>query len=118
MQQIWIPRTGGPEVLELRDAPDPQPGKGQVRIAVQASGVNFADLMARMGLYPDAPPLPAVVGYMAELMKLWAVGVLRPVVRATVPFSEAGRAHQILHDRQNVGKVVLVPDGAAGEEAR
>lgn len=63
MEQIWIPRIGDPSVLEVREAPDPAPGPGQVRVQVEASGVNFADLMARMGLYPDAPPLPAVVGY-------------------------------------------------------
>lgn len=63
MQQIWIPRIGPPEVLELRAALDPVPGPGQVCIQVEAAGVNFADLMARMGLYPDAPKLPAVVGY-------------------------------------------------------
>ena len=63
MEQIWIPRIGNPSVLEVRQAPDPEPGPGQVRVSVAAAGVNFADLMARMGLYPDAPPLPAVVGY-------------------------------------------------------
>jgi len=63
MQQVWIPRTGGPEVLELREAPTPSPGPGEVLIRVEAAGINFADLMARQGLYPDAPPLPAVVGY-------------------------------------------------------
>jgi NADPH:quinone reductase-like Zn-dependent oxidoreductase len=63
MRQIFIPRIGGPEVLEVRTAPDPEPGPGEVRIRVAASGVNFADCMARMGLYPDAPKLPAVVGY-------------------------------------------------------
>lgn len=63
MQQIWIPRIGAPGVLEVREAPDPTPGPDEVRIHVAASGVNFADLMARMGLYPDAPPLPTVVGY-------------------------------------------------------
>lgn len=63
MKQIWIPRIGDPSVLELREAPDPEPGPGEVRIAVEAAGVNFADLMARMGIYQDAPPLPTVVGY-------------------------------------------------------
>ncbi len=63
MQQVWIPRTGGPDVLELRDAPDPVPARGEVLVAVEAAGVNFADVLARQGLYPDAPPLPAVVGY-------------------------------------------------------
>ncbi len=63
MRQVWIPRTGGADVLEVRDAPDPVPGRGEVLVAVEAAGVNFADVLARQGLYPDAPPLPAVVGY-------------------------------------------------------
>lgn len=63
MRQIWIPRAGPPEVLVVREAPDPAPGPGEVRIAVEAAGVNFADLMARAGVYPDAPPVPCVVGY-------------------------------------------------------
>ena len=63
MRQAVIVRRGGPEVLQAREAPDPMPGPGDVRIAVRAAGVNFADVMARLGLYPDAPPLPAVVGY-------------------------------------------------------
>ncbi len=63
MKQVWITREGGPEVLEVRERPDPEPEAGQVRIRVEAAGINFADLMARMGMYPDAPKLPAVVGY-------------------------------------------------------
>src|SRR5580698_3771857 len=63
MRQVWITRTGLPEVLEVREAPDPEAREGQVRIRVRAAGINFADLMARVGLYPDAPKLPCVVGY-------------------------------------------------------
>ncbi|HKY63100.1 MAG TPA: medium chain dehydrogenase/reductase family protein [bacterium] len=63
MRQVWIPKIGGPEVLELREAPDPQAKAGELRIRVKAAGINFADLLARQGLYPDAPKLPAVVGY-------------------------------------------------------
>jgi NADPH:quinone reductase-like Zn-dependent oxidoreductase len=63
MRSVWIPRTGPPEVLEVRETPDPTPGPGQVLVRVRASGVNFADVMARLGFYPDAPPLPCVVGY-------------------------------------------------------
>ncbi|MCB9762448.1 MAG: zinc-binding dehydrogenase [Alphaproteobacteria bacterium] len=63
MKQVLIPRTGDPSVLKLIEVDDPTPGPGALRIAVEAAGVNFADLMARMGLYPDAPPLPTVVGY-------------------------------------------------------
>lgn len=63
MRQIWIPKIGGPEVLVVRQAPDPEPGQGEICLRVEAAGVNFADILARMGLYPDAPRLPAVVGY-------------------------------------------------------
>src|ERR1700737_4342816 len=58
-----IPKHGGPGVLEVQERPDPELDPGQVRIAVAAAGVNFADVMARLGLYPDAPKLPLVVGY-------------------------------------------------------
>ncbi|HEX5414143.1 MAG TPA: alcohol dehydrogenase catalytic domain-containing protein, partial [Chloroflexota bacterium] len=63
MRQVWIPRVGGPEVLTVRETVEPVPGAGDVRIRVEAIGVNFSDVLARLGLYPDAPPLPAVVGY-------------------------------------------------------
>ncbi|HVC33162.1 MAG TPA: zinc-binding dehydrogenase [Chloroflexota bacterium] len=63
MRQVWIERIGGPEVLTLREAPDPTPAASEVRIRVAASGVNFSDVLARLGRYQDAPPLPAVIGY-------------------------------------------------------
>ncbi len=63
MRQVWITKAGPPEVLKVQEAPDPDAGDGQVRIRVQAAGINFADLMARVGLYPDAPKIPCVVGY-------------------------------------------------------
>src|SRR5437899_10376618 len=63
MRSVWITRTGPPEALEVRDGPEPTPGPGQALVRVRAAGVNFADVMARLGLYPDAPPRPCVVGY-------------------------------------------------------
>src|SRR5438876_9436341 len=63
MRAIQITRFGGPEVLQVVESPDPTPQKGEVRVRVRASGLNFADVMARQGLYPDAPKLPCVVGY-------------------------------------------------------
>jgi NADPH:quinone reductase-like Zn-dependent oxidoreductase len=54
---------GGPEVLQVQERPDPPVGPGEIRIAVKAAGVNFADTMARVGLYPDAPKPPCVMGY-------------------------------------------------------
>ena len=63
MRQIWITRTGPPEVLAVKEAPDPQLKAGEVRVRVEASGINFADILGRMGLYPDLPPIPVVPGY-------------------------------------------------------
>jgi NADPH:quinone reductase-like Zn-dependent oxidoreductase len=63
MRAVVITKHGGPEVLEVQERPDPALGAGEVRVDVAAAGINFADVMARMGLYPDAPKTPCVVGY-------------------------------------------------------
>jgi len=63
MRQIWITKFGPPEVLAIRQAPDPEPKPGEIRIRVEASGVNFADIVGRVGFYPDLPPIPVVPGY-------------------------------------------------------
>jgi NADPH:quinone reductase-like Zn-dependent oxidoreductase len=63
MRALVITEHGPPEVMKVLDRPDPQPGPGEVRIAVKAAGINFADLLARLGFYPDAPKPPCVVGY-------------------------------------------------------
>ena len=63
MRAVVITRHGEPEVLRVEQRPDPPVGPGEVRVAVSAAGINFADLMARAGVYPDAPSPPCVVGY-------------------------------------------------------
>src|SRR5262249_46230289 len=63
MRALTIPRYGPPEVLEVREVPDPVPGVGQVCIRVQRAGLTFAAVPARVGLYPEAPPPPMVMGY-------------------------------------------------------
>ncbi len=63
MKALVLTGTGGPEVLRVEEMPDPPLGPGEVRIAVRAAGINFADTMARIGLYPDAPKPPCVLGY-------------------------------------------------------
>jgi putative PIG3 family NAD(P)H quinone oxidoreductase len=59
MKAIVITRTGGPEVLEIRDVPQPDPAGDQVRIRVQACGLNRADLLQCRGMYPAPPGAPA-----------------------------------------------------------
>src|SRR3954464_15962745 len=63
MRAVVVTGHGGPEVLQVQERPDPPVGPGEVRIAVKAAGINFADTMARVGLYPDAPKPPSVLGY-------------------------------------------------------
>lgn len=63
MRAVVITKHGGHEVLQVQEMPDPPVGPGEVRIAVKAAGINFADTVARVGLYPDAPPVPCVIGY-------------------------------------------------------
>jgi NADPH:quinone reductase-like Zn-dependent oxidoreductase len=63
VRAVVITKHGPPDVLEVQQRPDPVAGAGEVLIEVRAAGVNFADLMARLGLYADAPKPPCVVGY-------------------------------------------------------
>lgn len=94
MQAIWIRRHGGPEVLNLKQTPDPQPGPGQIRVATRACGLNFAEVMARQGLYPDAPKPPCIVGYEgAGIVSAIGPGVSSPGVGARVLFLARFGAH-------------------------
>jgi NADPH:quinone reductase-like Zn-dependent oxidoreductase len=63
MKAVVLTGHGGPEVLQVQERPDPPVGPVEVRIAVKAAGLNFADTAARVGLYPDAPKPPTVLGY-------------------------------------------------------
>jgi NADPH:quinone reductase-like Zn-dependent oxidoreductase len=63
IRQVVITKAGGFDVLKVRERNRFAAGPGEVSIQVKAAGINFADIMARQGLYPDAPRLPCVVGY-------------------------------------------------------
>ena len=63
MRALVITKHGGPEVMQVQERPDPQAAAGEVLVRVKAAGINFADVLARMGLYEDAPKPPCVVGY-------------------------------------------------------
>ena len=81
MKQLVITRHGPPDVLEVRDAPDPAVLPDTVRIRVRAAGINFSDLLARQGLYPDAPKPPCTIGYeVAGVVDAVGAGVTAPRV--------------------------------------
>ena len=90
MRQVWITKAGPPDVLQVREAPDPTPRAGELRIRVRASGINFSDLMARVGLYPDAPKLPCVIGYEVS-------GVVDALGEGTTGFEIGDRVIALCH---------------------
>ena len=62
MEAVLVTRHGGPDNLELQELPTPTPGPGEVCIRVSKAGINFADILSRMGLYPGAPNPPFTPG--------------------------------------------------------
>ena len=63
MRQIVTTANGDIDVLKVQENADPTPRDDEVVIRVRAAGLNFADILARQGLYPDGPPKPCVMGY-------------------------------------------------------
>jgi len=62
MRAVQVKGFGDVDQLELVELPDPEPQAGQVRIRVEASGLNYADVMQRAGLYPGGPKPPYISG--------------------------------------------------------
>ncbi len=62
MRAIQVTRFGGPEVLRMTELPIPVPGPGEILVHVKAAGLNFADVFARLGIYPNIPKPPFVPG--------------------------------------------------------
>jgi NADPH:quinone reductase-like Zn-dependent oxidoreductase len=116
MRALVITEKGPPDVMKVQDWPEPRPGAGEVRIAVKAAGINFADLLARLGLYPDAPKLPGVVGYevAGEIESLGdGVSGLSAGERVMAPTKFGGYAELAVAPAADV---VPLPDGWSFEE--
>jgi NADPH:quinone reductase-like Zn-dependent oxidoreductase len=114
MRAVVITRHGPPEVLQVQERPDPQPGDGEVLIDVRAAGINFADLMARVGMYPDAPKPPCVVGYeVAGLVASDADGEFAAGQRVIAPVRFGGYAERVA---ARADGVMPLPDGLSFEE--
>lgn len=83
MKAVVITEPGTPDVLRLRDVPDPTPGPGDIRVRIHAAGVNRADLLQREGHYPAPADAPAdipgleyagVVDVVGPNVRLWSAG--------------------------------------------
>src|SRR5467141_1374991 len=103
---------GAPEVLEFKDVPDPQPAAGEVRIRVEAIGLNRAESMWRHGEYIETANLPARLGYEAagtvdalgEGVAGFEIG--EPVIDRTFRFDEIVEAHRYMEASGQFGKIV------------
>ena len=62
MKALVIPQFSGPESLEVKDVPEPQPSSGRVVVKTEAGGLNFADVLTASGGYPGLPKPPLVAG--------------------------------------------------------
>lgn len=115
MRAVVVTRSGGPEVLEVREEPDPSPGPGQLLVDVDAVGVNFRDVYERQGTYGGPPPLVAGVE---------GAGVIAAVGEGTTEFAAGDRvawalapgsyAERVLVDAE---RAVPVPAGVSSETA-
>src|SRR4051812_4292769 len=117
IQSIKVSKFGGPGVLKLCEEPSPPLRLDGIRIQVTAAGVNFADLMMRMGLYPEAPKPPFVPGYeiagrVLEVGK--AVQKIRPGDRVVGGTRFGGYTTEIVLSDYQVRKI---PDNISDIEA-
>jgi NADPH:quinone reductase-like Zn-dependent oxidoreductase len=118
MRALVLTKRGTPdEALAVREWPDPEVGQGQLRIRVRAAGLNFADVLARVGLYPDAPKPPTVMGYeVAGEVESVGPGVesFQPGQRVMAGTRFNGFAELATAEARNV---VAIPDGMSFEDA-
>ncbi len=116
MQVVEIAKHGGPNVLKVVERAEPALRPGWVRIEVAACGVNFADVMARIGVYPDAPAPPCVLGYEVAGTVIGVGDGVRELThgqRVIAPTMFGGYASQVCVPERDV---VLLPERLTFEQ--
>ena len=66
MKSVILTKYGAPEVLKVKEFKNPEPLDNEVRIKVHYAGINFAEIMSRMKLYPGGPKPGSVLGFEAS----------------------------------------------------
>jgi NADPH:quinone reductase-like Zn-dependent oxidoreductase len=97
---------GGPEVLQIEEEPTRQPRAGEVRLRVQAVGLNRGETLFMRGHYFMQPHLPSRIGYEASSIII-EYGLLCGQPMAVSPFADAANASEYLKSNEQVGKVVI-----------
>jgi len=117
MRAVLLRKPGPPESLAIETLPDPVPGPREVLIAVRAAGVNFADVLARQGLYPEAPKGPFIPGFetAGEVAALGAgVDAFRVGQRVLAYHLSGGYAERIVVSAE---RVFSLPDSLSYQSA-
>src|ERR1039458_2082048 len=108
MKAVVVTRSGGPEVLEVRDMPDPQPEAGEVIVRVEAVGINFADTLSTRGTYSGTPPAPFISG--REF-----AGVVEDTGDRVMGYTQYGAAAEKI--AMNPGLLLAQPKGWSSEQS-
>ncbi|WP_415855707.1 medium chain dehydrogenase/reductase family protein [Sinomonas sp. G460-2] len=117
LTQIVLPGIVDPEGLQIRRTAVPSPGPGQVLVAMEATGVSFAEQQMRRGRYYDQPPFPFVPGYdlVGRVVSIGAGGDPQLVGRRVAALVKVGGwASHILLEALDA---VAVPDGLSAVQA-
>lgn len=113
MRAIVCRGSGGPEVLEWTEVPDPEPGPGEVLLEVHASAVNRADVLQRQGHYPPPPGASPLLGLEAAGEVVVGAGPWRPGDRAVALLAGGGYAERVAVPAEHlvpVPRAVGLPD--------
>ena len=112
MKAVFISEPGGPEVLEIREVPAPEPGQGEVLIDVVAAGLNRADVQQRRGYYPPPPGASEIPGLeVSGRIAGFGPGVTKPFSigdKVVALLSGGGYAQQVAVPSE---QVLRIPDG-------
>ena len=117
MRAIVLRRSGPPHMLRVEEIADPVARPGEVLVQVKAAGVNFADVLARQGLYPDAPQRPFIPGFETggEVLAIGdGVNGFRVGQRVLAYHRSGGYAEQIAAPAANVH---AIPDSLGTQSA-
>jgi len=110
MRAVRFERTGGPEVLELREVETPSPGPGQILIRHEAVGINFIDTYHRTGLYPVT--LPSAIGQEgAGVVDAVGEGVSRFKVGDRAAYAMGSLGAYADYKTVSAERAVRLPDG-------
>ena len=116
-RRVVINKSGGVSAIDVQSMDMPTPGKNQIRIRVVFAGINFADLLMRMGFYNPRPPYPFTPGYeMSGYVDALGEGVTSFTIgqRVVAAMRNGGQTSHAICD---TSRVILLPEDISLEAA-